>query len=92
MPYVPNTFVTPATDPNILNAAAQTAYNNFIAAMFGSSGPIPVVVNGHSYYPALHQRPTAPSQLVTLAAIIGVSFVVLETLLGTVKNRLRRRR
>jgi hypothetical protein len=92
MPYVPNTFVTPAVDPNILNAGAITAYNAFIGALFGVSAPAGIIVNGHTYYPALHQRPVPPAQVVSMGAVIVVSFCTLETTLGTIKNRLRRRR
>jgi len=92
MPYIPNTFTTVATDPNLLNAAGLAAYNAFIAAVFGTMAPVAVTVNGNNYYNALFQRPTPPSQLVTLGAPINVSYVLIETVLGTVKNRLRRRR
>jgi hypothetical protein len=92
MAYVPNTFITPATDPNLLNAAAVTAYTAFMVALFGTVAAPAVSVNGHSYYPAILSRPTPPSQVVTNAAFISPSFCILDTLLGTVRNRGRRRR
>jgi len=92
MPTVPAAFVTPATDPNQLNATGQTAYTAFLQAVFGTVAPPAVVVNGHSYYPAILQKPDPGSQLTSKAAVVGPVYCFVDVTLGTVRNRIRRRR
>jgi hypothetical protein len=92
MPQVPSSFTTPATDPNVLNATGQTAYTAFLQAVFGTVAPPAIVVNGHSYYPAILQKPDPGSQLTSKAAVVGPAFCFIDVTLGTVRNRIRRRR
>jgi hypothetical protein len=80
MPCVPNTFVTPAVDPNSLNGAAVTAYDALQAAM------IVALTDGVTPHRAVVvTRALKPATVPSFAA--AISSVVLETTLGTVRRR-----
>jgi hypothetical protein len=80
MPAIPNTFVTPATDPSVLNAAAITAYGSVRASLL-----IPLVVGGRTFNLAIGVRPITPLTLYTYAS--QVSSLLLRTTLSTQRRR-----
>src|SRR4029077_10751149 len=79
MPWVPNTFTTPATSPELLNAAGIAAYTAFMNAVFGTSAPASVVAAGSTFNPAILSRPTPPSLLVTNGGIVQPAYTALDT-------------
>lgn len=93
LPFVPDTFTTPATATDVLNATARTAYAAFIAAAWGTGvTPASITVNGRTYIPAITQTPPPGPNLVTLASPIFPGFVLLDPIVGSVRNRARKRR
>ncbi len=80
IPAVPNTFTTPATDANIINATGITAYNALSARLLGT-----IVSGGNSWVPVLSVRPTPPSVLVSNTS--GINSYVLRTTLGSARRR-----
>jgi hypothetical protein len=92
MPFIPLTFTTPATAPDILNATGIAAYQAFINAVFGTTSPSQITVNGHPYANCIATKPVPPSQVIGFASAVIPAYVGLEVLLGTIKNRLRKRR
>jgi hypothetical protein len=80
MPAIPNTFTTPATDPNVLNATANTAYLALLNQLI-----LPVTVAGNAWQLAISTRPTPPQTLVTNAVV--VSAMTIDPTLGTARTR-----
>lgn len=80
MPGVPNTFVTPATDANILNAAALTAYGNLIAQLI-----LPITAGGIIWTHVISTRPLPPLLLTDRA--VAVSEYLIRNTLGTARTR-----
>lgn len=80
MPAVPISFTTPATDPNLVNAAGQTAYNQLNDTL-----KLTQAVAGIFYDCCITKRPTPPANLVTLAQ--PISRIDSIALLGTVRRR-----
>lgn len=80
MPAVPLSFVTPAADPNRLNATGLTAYTTLATSLLGnlSDGAV-------NYSPVIATRPVPPANVVSRAALILSSTV--RTLLGTARRR-----
>jgi len=80
MPAVPNTFTTPATDPNILNATGHTAYAALLAALLAN-----IATALGTWVWTIHTRPSPPSVLVNSAA--NVVSATTNDVLGTVRRR-----
>jgi len=80
LPAVPNTFTTPATDANILNATAITAYNALGAALTGT-----IVSGGVTFVPVISVRPVPPGVLVLYTA--GIATYILRNTLGSARRR-----
>jgi hypothetical protein len=77
---IPSSFVTPATNPDSANAAAQTQMATLNTALMAG-----LSAGGHALAPCVCTRPVAPAYLVTHAQPI-TSFT-LDTLFGTVRRR-----
>lgn len=80
MPGVPLSFVTPATEIDLLNAGAVTLYN-----AFGTALVVPLTFNGNAAHFAVLNRVAPPALLPTTAAQVASS--VVDPLLGTVRRR-----
>ncbi len=80
MPAVPNTFVTPATDSNVINATGLTAYNALAAGLVS-----PLVRGGSTWTPFISTRPVPPSTLVDFGVLI--SNYAVRTIMGTARTR-----
>lgn len=81
MPAVPNTFVSPLTDPDSLNATGIAAY----VALFNALTTTPVNIGARTARLSLLTRPVAPATLVSKAAPI-TGFLV-RSPLGTIRRR-----
>lgn len=79
-PAVPNTFITPATDANVINAAGLTAYNNLLTPLLAT-----LSVGFLSWVPYITTRPVPPLSTVTRGVEI-VSYTMRE-ILGTARRR-----
>jgi hypothetical protein len=77
---IPDTFVTPATDPNIINGTGLTAYG-LLATDLNQS----YLIGAHTWQPVVSTRPISPNVLVLNAAIIQ-AYLVRETI-GTQRRR-----
>jgi len=80
MPGIPNSFVTPATDPNRVNAGGLTAYNTFAVTMRTA-----MTVGANNWVPVISTRPIAPANVVTRAN--QVTSVVTRSIIGTCRRR-----
>ncbi len=80
MPAIPNTFTTPATDANVINATGLTAYATLAGALSN-----PLMAGALLWTPIVSTRPTPPATLVTNAAFINQYFV--RPTLGTARRR-----
>jgi hypothetical protein len=80
LPAVPNTFTTPASDPNIINATGVTAYSALYAALL-----LQLTTTGGVWSPAIITRPVPPAVLPSKGVL--VAGWTLRTLLGTVRRR-----
>lgn len=80
MPWVGISFTTPATDPNVLNNTAFSAYNAFIAAI-----TVPVAAGGANWTPSVITRPVPPAIAVTNGA--NIESWTVQSILGTVRRR-----
>jgi len=81
MPAIPNTFTTPATDADTLNATATTAYGNLQADMTAT-----LTAGAKTWVPYIVSSPVPPA--------IGADFgtTLLSTVLRTTLSTVRRRR
>lgn len=79
-PCVPNTFTTPATEPNVLNVVGTAAYG---LLNVGLQAALPV--GARTYFPCVSTRPIPPNTVVTNAAA-GIVFNI-KVLLGTQRRR-----
>lgn len=80
MPAVPNTFVTPATDSNVLNATGLAAYGSL-----GTHLTLNIISGGDTFTPMISTRPIPPAVLVNNAGAIQ-KYIVPATL-GTNRRR-----
>lgn len=80
LPAVPISFTTPATDPNLLNAAAIAAYDLFRIDM-----KLSLAAGAHTYVPWVVASPIPPAN--NPATGSPVTNVLLRTLLATVRRR-----
>lgn len=80
LPGVPLSFVTPATDPNRLNAAGVLAVGSFKDNLRGV-----LTVGLISWVPVISTRPIAPATVVSKAGQVVTS--VTRTILGTCRRR-----
>jgi hypothetical protein len=80
---VPTTFTTPATDPNVLNAAGLVAYGHLVTD-WGAAYTI-VGGSGATFSPCISTRPLLGLSVVTHAQVI--SHLSMDAKLGTVKRR-----
>lgn len=80
MPAIPNTFVTPATDANVINSTGLAAYNTLATALVS-----PLVRGGSTWTPFISTRPVAPSTLVDFG--VQVSNYVVRAIMGTARTR-----
>jgi len=78
---VPLSFVTPATDPDILNAAGLAAYGTFRTNQLTS-----LFAGGVHWVWSITERPVAPATLVTRG--INVVTAPLDQHLGTTRRRI----
>ncbi len=79
-PAVPNTFTTPATDSNVLNATGLAAYNAIRTGLTSA-----IVVGFDSYNPCISTRPVLPDTLISRAVVY--STMTLRSTLGTARRR-----
>jgi len=77
---LPATFITPATDPNLLNAAGIAAFTTLGAAIQQA-----VVAAGVNWNLVVSTRPVAP--IFTVQRVAGVSSMVPVATVGTVRRR-----
>jgi len=77
---VPDSFVTPAVDPNVLNAAALAAYVTLETGLLA-----PLAAGGVNWALCVSLRPIPPQTLVTNAALVTI--LQTEQPLGTVRRR-----
>lgn len=82
---IPVSFITPATDPDRVNAAGLTAY----AAFYGPLLTTPVVSGGSTFDLAIGTRPTPPATTVSRGEV--VARMVPRALIGTSRRRLEGR-
>jgi len=80
LPAVPISFTTPATDPNIINAAGLTAYLN-LANKFNAV----LISGGVTWNAAVVTRPIPPAAVATNGT--PILRVVTRALLGTARRR-----
>lgn len=80
MPAVPDTFTTPATSPNVLNATGHAAYSDLLASLL-----LGVTTSMGAWPWTIHTRPTPPATLVTRA--VNVVSATTNDLLGTMRRR-----
>jgi len=80
MPAIPNTFSTPATDANVLNATGLAAYGALAAAFLGT------INSGFDVFtPFISTRPVAPATLVTMG--VDVASLSVRSTFGTARRR-----
>lgn len=77
---VPTAFTTPATDPNLINAAGIAAYLALTAPLL-----VGVVAGGTTWNLSITTRPVPPAVLV--ATGVPVNILQLQQPLGTVRRR-----
>lgn len=80
MPAVPNTFTTPATDGNKINATGTTAYVALMNQLI-----TPVVAGGNNWSLVVAVRPTPPDTLTQLCSVVNL--MTLNPILGTTRTR-----
>jgi len=80
MPAVPDTFITPATSPNQLNATGLAAYNALASALLAG-----FVGGSTTWTPCITTRPTPPATLVS--NLVTVTGMATKALLGTARRR-----
>jgi hypothetical protein len=80
MPYVPSTFTTPGTDPNLLNGSGVAAYVSLMNAFL-----VPVTAGGTTWRLSVTTRPAPPNTLTIQAAV--VTYTITTTILGTTRRR-----
>jgi hypothetical protein len=80
MPAIPNTFTTPATDPNIINATGLTAYLALANQLI-----TPVAAGGNTWSLIVSTAPIPPVTLTTRGSI--VTLITIDPTLGTIKRR-----
>jgi len=80
LPGIPTTYVTPAADPNRINATGLSAYNAFKTHMQAA-----LVVGGLTWNPVVSTRPVAPATVVTRCA--NVSSTTVRAIMGTCRRR-----
>jgi len=81
MPAVPVSFTTPATDPNLLNAAGITAYGAYIAKLVGTL----TTATPKVWDPAVTERPVTPDIITSRGGIINL--MIVRPVLGTARRR-----
>jgi hypothetical protein len=87
-PCVPTTFVTPGTDPNVINATGLAAYLALTNAIFGTSGTPPTWAGGTQVFaPCIFTRPVPPFTTVSLAGPVLPQYCLQDTVLGTQRRR-----
>lgn len=77
---VPDTFITPATDPNVINPAGAA-----IIAPLRTALLVPIAAGGINFNLCVTTRPEPPATLITRAAIVVI--LNLQPVLGTVRRR-----
>lgn len=81
MPSIPNTFVTPATDPDVVNGTGVTAYET----LKGDFESILTAASGKVWTPYIVTTPPPPDVLVSLG--VPMIRMVVRTILSTVRRR-----
>jgi hypothetical protein len=80
IPCVPNTFVTPVTDPNVINGVGKPLYDTLANAL-----AVSIVATTPNMQPCITTRPSAPNTVPLRASII-FKFIT-ELVLGTQRRR-----
>jgi hypothetical protein len=80
MPAIPASYVTPATDPDQINATGVTAYTALTVTL-----QAPITVGPITWTPCISTRPVPPANVVTNASVY--TNMVVRTILGSARRR-----